>query len=430
MKKIYKILACALAIAMLSGAAMLSASADLEKEPRDAGSETIHVSLRIEGAEALMYYNEAIEIPAGLTVLELMETMDETVETLDISIDTATFGFAYVPEINGLAEFDYGGYSGWMFLVNGVSGNEGIADVVLADRDIVVFYYSDQWGAPGFQFPDTDVSRLISDGVIRFTSEDTDYDEDWNPVTATMPIVGATVGVGTEKYTTDENGEISISDVRGLSGLLPLLIEKYDEESGVPTVLRNAPGYAVYVPFADAPLGAWYDAALEFCVRDKLFIGTSAEENLFRPMDYPIISHLVTVLERIIGTNHPALTPLDWALANKIIDLPWADYEAQFPSDSSHDIGDWFAGEYVNRQQFIYMFYLTVELAGRHDMSGRADITGAIDYDWIYEGYRDAVSWAVASGIIRGTDADTLTINPNVFPTRAEVCQMLLNYYS
>ena len=432
MKRLSKVLATALAVMMLCGIAIPYASADLAKEPRADDGGSIYVSLRIEGAEALMYYNEAIEIAADSTVLGLMEAMDENVDTLEITIDSATYGYAYVPKINGLAESDYDGYSGWMFLINGVSGNEGIADAVLSDGDAVVFYYSDQWGAPGFQFPDVDVSRLLSDGVIRFTSEDTDYDDDWNPITATKPIIGATVVVGVEKFTTDDNGEIFIDDVSGLAGLLPLIIEKYDAETGVPTVLRYAPGYEIYVPFADAPLGAWYDDAIEFCVGERLFIGFDAESNLFAPINNMTMLQLFTVLNRIAGPE-PTLSPIEWALANDIASLPGELGEMNNDMEALHDF---FSAALATRSGIIHMFYLTVDLAGSHDMTVRADITAATDYDEIVGFFgedsdvADAISWAVASGIIKGVDANALTINFAAEVTRAEVCQMLLNYYS
>jgi hypothetical protein len=102
---------------------------------------------------------------------------------------------------------------------------------------------------------------------------------------------------------------------------------------------------------------------------------------------------------------------LEWAIDAKIIG------EDEFK-----------AGQNVTRETFIYMFYLTAGLVGE-DLRIREDITRAIDFDGINKEYLDAISWAVAAGIISGTIEDGLAIDPATPVIRAVVCQMLLNYY-
>ena len=62
-------------------------------------------------------------------------------------------------------------------------------------------------------------------------------------------------------------------------------------------------------------------------------------------------------------------------------------------------------------------------------MEAAADISSAVDYADLNEDYIQAISWAVASGIIIGTSEDELTITPGFEINRATACQMLLNYF-
>ena len=410
MKKIRKVAALAVMVMILAGMTALAATA--------AQPETISVSLRIEGIEEMLYYNKAIKIDAGASVEDLMTLVNETDETIGIVINGISTDGTYIPEIAGLKEYAYGGYSGWSFRVNDEEPVVGQSLVYLKDGDNVVYYYGDPWGEPGMQYPIPDLSKIYSSGIVSFTSLDTTWDEEYNAFITKNPVVGATVTLNGADYTTDENGGILIEDKSGLAGMQSMKIERYDEASGVPTILRFEPDFEMYVPFADTPDGVWYDYPVEYSVRAGYFRGMDAAKNLFVPGGTTTMAQLITVLGRIAGEDvDAARTPwyqaaLDWATGNGIV------------SDDTFE-----AGASVTRQTFIYMFYLTAGLVGTYDMTISSDITGAVDYDEINEEYRQAVEWAVASGIISGTTSDALTIAPDEEITRAQVCQMLFNYY-
>ena len=380
-----------------------------------AGPDTINVSLRIEGVEETLYYEKSIEIASGATLEELMTMVNDRDETLAVVSADGT----YISEIAGLSEGAYGGFSGWSFRVNSTAPTFGQNLVILEDRDEIVYYYGDPWGEPGMQYPVPDLSKLYNGGVIGFFSTDEEYDEEWNVTLVKNPVAGASVTFNGDVYITDENGEIAIQDITGVAGIHSLQIERYDEEAGVPTVLRLAPDFEMYVPFADTPDDAWYEHAVIFCVGKGLFIGTDSAKNLFSPGMEMTMAQLVTVLGRIAGEDFSApsdpwyASARDWAVENGII------------ADSAFT-----AGENVTRETFIFMFYLAAELAGTYDMTVSDDITAAVDYDEINVNYRGAISWAVASGIISGTSSTSLTIAPGDEITRAQVCQMLLNYYN
>ena len=407
MKKMRKTIAFFMAMAMLAGVAALAME--------DSG--TITVALRIEGVEEMLYY-DYILIGEGSTVEDLMRVVGGIEDELGIVIESYSTGDTYISEIAGLAEYEYGGFSGWSFRVNDVSPTVGQSLVFLEDGDRVVFFYGDPWGEPGMQYPYADLSRLYSEGLVGIFSDDEEYDDDWNMTQATNPVAGATVTFAGTVYTTDEKGEFAIADKAGLAGLKSLQIERYDKEAGVPTVLRLEPNTVIYVPFADTPPDEWYSYAVWMCVVGGMFIGTDTERNLFSPETDMTMAQLATVLGRIAGNDFNAspTTPWyasarDWAIENGVISE--GKFEAVAP---------------LTREEFIHMFYLTSEIVGVYDMTVRADISDAVDYDDISEEYLEAISWAVASKIIRGTDSSALTISPDFVVNRATVCQMIVNY--
>lgn len=59
---------------------------------------------------------------------------------LPVSTKSSQYGL-YVSAIGGLAEFEYGGKSGWMYSVNGIAPNVSCGKYVLKDGDFVSWYY-------------------------------------------------------------------------------------------------------------------------------------------------------------------------------------------------------------------------------------------------------------------------------------------------
>ena len=392
---------------MLAGMTALAAPDD--------GEDAIKVSLRIEGVSEVMYYNTEIELAAGTSIAGLMEGL----ENLDGAPKAVINDSGYLARIGDLKEGAYGGWSGWSFRYNGEELTSGIGDYILLDGDEVVCYYGDPWGGPGMQYPIVDLSNLFTNNSIRFTSLDTDYSTD-PPAVKENPIAGAKVTFHDAVYTTDENGEIAIADMHGISGYRALQIERYDEESEVPTVLRFAPDYMQYVPFSDMMSEMWYDAAVMFCVREWSYQGTNTEQNLFEPTREMNMAELLRVLALIADTDLSA--PL-------FPDEPWFKHELEWAIyHGIISMEDFDATASVTKERYIYMFYLTMELTQKHDMTVRADISGAVDYGEINEEYHDAISWAVASGIVSGTSDTALEIDPAQEFTRAMVCQLLYNY--
>ncbi len=216
--------------------------------PASAEEGTITFSLRIEGITSNLFY-KTVTVPSDGTPT-LQEALLE-VEKAEEGLTFTGLDTAYITAINGEEAGTYGGYDGWMYRVNNLEPSVGIDQYELKAEDSVVLYYGDPFGA-GMQYPEADLSK-IAEGVIRFTSQDTTYDANYNPSTQTNPVKGATVvwkaGEESATYTTDDNGEIKIDAALLTPGQHSLSISKVGEDN-LPLVLRLAPDFTVTVPEA------------------------------------------------------------------------------------------------------------------------------------------------------------------------------------
>jgi hypothetical protein len=416
MKKLKSTLAIVLAAAMLCALCVTASAAGTILISAQTNSE-ITVELRIEGQLKNLYHKTVFlpvkageDTTAAATVIDLLKYIDGFEGAPEITITQSAYG-DYVSAVDGLSEYANAETDGWMFTVNGVAPDVGMSAYPLLDGDVVVLYYSDAYGI-GFQIPEPDISKLLTTGLVTFTSRDTTYDEGWNPVTVTNPVVGAGVKWDGADYETNEQGQIAVAKTAGYH---ELQIEKYDVTTGIPLVLRLAPDYRIFVPFTDMVSGAWYQQAVRFGVDSGFFKGVGNNE--FAPTKKMTMAELTQVLYRI--ADEPEITATPWYAPA----YDWAVENGLYPSDLFVPTIS------VTREEFIYLFFKTVTLIGEDDVSLRVDIKEATDYDAITTGYRDALSWSVAAGLIQGVDEGALTIKPKSDITRAEVCQMLLRYF-
>ena len=84
---------------------------------------------------------------SGTLSLEKNTSVYSALKTLaaqkGVSISTSGFGAStYVRGIGGLKEFDYGGNSGWLYMVNSIKPSYGAYSYKLNDGDTVKWYYT------------------------------------------------------------------------------------------------------------------------------------------------------------------------------------------------------------------------------------------------------------------------------------------------
>lgn len=170
--------------------------------------------------------------------------------------------------------------------------------------------------------------------------------------------------------------------------------------------------------YTDVAEKSWYYSAVEYVTEKGLLQGTGS--NAFAPSKTMTMAELLQILYRVANGESPAaaegaawyVPAKDWAVSAGLIT------EAQFSANAA-----------VTRQDFILMFYNCVKALGSYDMTVTADITAATDYAKLDQENLTAISWAVGSGLIKGTVGSALTIDPAGTVDRATVSTMLMRYY-
>ena len=212
-------------------------------------------------------------------------------------------------------------------------------------------------------------------------------------------------------------GENTVASVTVLSGAAQLGLQGvYALEDG-----REDP-----TPFYDVCQTDWYYAPVDYVYRNTLFSGM--DEHHFGPSSAMNRAMLMTVLYQMAGAPKEELERASVTFAD-VPESAWYAPYVKWGAEQGITAGtgaDTFSPEQqVTRQQvaaLLYSFttsYLGLEAAEGADLSGYQDLGQASD--WAH----NALSWAVAEGIISSSSADSLTLSPQQSANRAEVATML-----
>lgn len=90
---------------------------------------------------------DAAEIPFtdGMTAEQALRAACETAD-LELKVRAPGTRRAYIAAIGGLAEFDRGPGSGWMYLHNGENVSQGVGARIVTEGDALVFWYTLEYG--------------------------------------------------------------------------------------------------------------------------------------------------------------------------------------------------------------------------------------------------------------------------------------------
>ena len=179
--------------------------------------------------------------------------------------------------------------------------------------------------------------------------------------------------------------------------------------------------------FTDVSSDHWGHEGIDFCINNKLLVGTSS--NTFNPEDPMTRGMVVTVLYRLAGKpsvkniSNPYSDVFDEYYRDAAL---WA-HENHITADNSY--GLFLGDEIVSREEFALMLmryagsdYLDYDV----DNSTFADLSGYTDAGDISVDCRQAMAWAVDKRIIIGMTSTTL--EPISGATRAQVSTMLLRF--
>lgn len=181
-----------------------------------------------------------------------------------------------------------------------------------------------------------------------------------------------------------------------------------------------------HLPFEDVAADSWYRDAVNYVYRNELMNGTSATS--FNPDGSMTRGMLVTVLYRLDGSVPVSdeergcfedvgdayyADAVAWAYANGIVK---GVTETTFAPD-----------RVVTRQEAVTIFhrycvdYSLLNAKSGISLEGFADVADVADYA------EDALTWAVATGLIGGTSQDgQVYLNPTASLSRAQAATLLM----
>ena len=187
-------------------------------------------------------------------------------------------------------------------------------------------------------------------------------------------------------------------------------------QSGLPLVIAAIQGE---MPFLDVGTNDWFYNDVAYVWENGLMSGTAADR--FSPNASTTRAMLVTVLYRMDGsaissgnapfTDVPAgswyADAVSWAAENGIV--------------TGYSATRFAPNEPVTREQVAAILYRYAKLCDR-DLSPAASLTAFADHASVSGYAREALSWAVGSGLIGGSNG---RLNPSGTATRAEIAAIL-----
>ena len=175
------------------------------------------------------------------------------------------------------------------------------------------------------------------------------------------------------------------------------------------------------MPFTDVHEGDWFYEEVLYAYENGLMNGVG--DNRFAPNSATTRGMLVTILYRLEG--EPAVTgeadfddvgdtwytdAVIWAAANDIVN---GIGDNQFGPENT-----------LTREQLVTMLYRYAQNKG-YDVTASADLSGYPDADKIQSWAQEAMTWAVAEGIVEGMDGN---LNPAGSATRAQIATILMRF--
>lgn len=171
-------------------------------------------------------------------------------------------------------------------------------------------------------------------------------------------------------------------------------------------------------PFQDVAEGAWYREDVRFVYENGLFSGTGNSQ--FSPGQTMDRGMMTTVLHRLAGEPAVEYEPIFQDVAEGLWYAPGTVWAGQNGIMAGVGGGRFAPKQLVTRQEIAVALYRYAEFVGA-DTSGRGDLSDFSDQGNISSWAREALAWAVAEGIVRGSDGG---VNPRGEASRAEVAAM------
>lgn len=187
-------------------------------------------------------------------------------------------------------------------------------------------------------------------------------------------------------------------------------------------VKNESPSVPSALPFVDVKEGDWFYEGVKYVFEKNMVKGLT--ETTYGPDVTLNRATLVTLIYRL--ENEPS------APANTFTDVSdgaWYKNAVAWAAKNEIVLGvgeGLFAPETnITREQIALILYKYTKFKGG-DVSKTADLNGFKDVDKISDWAKDALSWAVAEGLIQGMGDGEVA--PNATATRAQIATILMRY--
>ncbi len=196
---------------------------------------------------------------------------------------------------------------------------------------------------------------------------------------------------------------------------------------GLDTFSRLESGYyqfnlGVKHSFKDLDANMWYYTTALQAYQTGLMTGT--DNTHFSPNANMSRAMVASVLHRIAGGNSVAYKSIFKDVKKNMwytTSIMWA---AQNGVVNGYDNGNFGVDDPITREQMCAMCYKFVKFMTKQDPKGTVSLTKFKDDQNVTKNMKQAMSWAVANGIISGSEDGYL--NPTAKATRAQCAKMLL----
>ncbi len=179
-------------------------------------------------------------------------------------------------------------------------------------------------------------------------------------------------------------------------------------------------------PFYDVASTDWYYAPVKYVYQNSLFSGM--DEHHFQPSAAMNRAMLMTVLYRMAGAPEDQLKGADVSFDD--VDgsswyAPYVRWGAAQGITAGTGPSTFSPEQQVTRQQVVVLLYSFASNYLELNLNSRADLSPYQDLSQVSSWAKEALSWAVAEGIVSSSSAGELTLSPQKSANRAEVAAML-----
>ena len=326
------------------------------------------------------------------------------------------------PDGTKLTEKSMGDKSGWLYQVNGKHPEVYMGACGLHSGDSIVVYFTEDaskddpnWG--NWPSSGSTVQKPQETATVTKNESDGTY-------TITLPA--------------DAEGPqiVTIPDVQ--DGQLAVILRADGSEEVIKKAIVDAGRMKLMIgenvtikivdyhnSFRDVADSAWYASAVDFVAGHELFHGVDG--NRFAPHDSLTRGMLVKVLYQL---ESPLTTPDSIAFPDVPSNAwyaPGAAWAAQSGIVKGYDNGNFGPNDPATREQLAVMLFGYAKYLGL-STGGRDSLNSFQDSSEVSSWARDAVAWAVDSGIISGKDNNRL--DPSGIASRAEAAEMFRQFVS